>query len=420
MRGRLTVRRLARLLAPVLAAGALLALAAPVASAHPLGNFTVNRYTGLLVGPEGVQVDHVIDLAEIPTAQLGARTEDLDGLADEECERAAARLLVRADGAAVPLSLTAAAAVSAPGEADLPVTRITCGLEGDADLASVGDLELEDTTAPGTVGWREVVAVGDEMTLATTDVPSTSISDRLTSYPEDLLSSPPDVTTAAISLSAGGPPGSLPGLTQAGDEAGGRQIGEGLSATATRLLERGGLLAGLLGVLVAMLLGASHALAPGHGKTVMAFYLSQRGDSSWRAALSVGATVTLAHTGSVLVLGLLVSVSSSFVPAQVYPWLTLATGLLILGLGLSLLRNARRSGHGHGHGMVTGTATATGTVTATVTVMVTGTDTSPRATPRRRAPPLVSPPPPRPSPTRRPTTTTSTRPRRPRAAPACG
>ena len=59
-----------------------------------------------------------------------------------------------------------------------------------------------------------------------------------------------------------------------------------------------------------MVLGASHALAPGHGKTVMAFYLSQRGDSSWRAALSVGATVTLAHTGSVLVLGLLVSVSS--------------------------------------------------------------------------------------------------------------
>ena len=112
----------------------------------------------------------------IPTAEVSLTNSVRERILD-----AAGRLLVRADGAALPLSVTAAAAVSAPGEADLPVTRITCGFEGEADLASVGELELEDTSAPGTVGWREVVAVGDEMTLATTDVPSTSISDRLTS-----------------------------------------------------------------------------------------------------------------------------------------------------------------------------------------------------------------------------------------------
>ncbi len=39
------------------------------ASAHPLGNFTVNRYSGVVVATDAVTVDHVLDLAEIPTAQ---------------------------------------------------------------------------------------------------------------------------------------------------------------------------------------------------------------------------------------------------------------------------------------------------------------------------------------------------------------
>ena len=83
-----------------------------------------------------------------------------------------------------------------------------------------------------------------------------------------------------------------------------------------------------------------------------------------RSALAVGSAVTVAHTGSVLVLGVLVSLSSAFVPARIYPWLTLATGLLIVGLGLYLLARLRtdgghgqgtamataRHGHGHGHG----------------------------------------------------------------------
>ena len=117
-------------------------------------------------------------------------------------------------------------------------------------------------------------------------------------------------------------------------------------------------------MLAALALGATHALSPGHGKTVMAFYLSQRGDSSLRSAVAVGSAVTIAHTGSVLVLGLLVSLSSAFVPARIYPWLTLATGLLIVGLGLYLLARLRADGGGHG------------TVTVTVTDMATGTDTA--------------------------------------------
>jgi hypothetical protein len=44
-------------------------LLAPVAAAHPLGNFTVNQYVGLHVTRETVVIDYVLDMAEIPAFQ---------------------------------------------------------------------------------------------------------------------------------------------------------------------------------------------------------------------------------------------------------------------------------------------------------------------------------------------------------------
>ena len=53
-------------------------LAAGVALAHPLGNFTINHYAGIRVEPSRVLVDVVIDEAEIPTFQA-TQAFDLDG-----------------------------------------------------------------------------------------------------------------------------------------------------------------------------------------------------------------------------------------------------------------------------------------------------------------------------------------------------
>jgi nickel/cobalt transporter (NicO) family protein len=39
------------------------------ADAHPLGNFTINHYAGLQVAPDGVGIDYVLDMAEIPAFQ---------------------------------------------------------------------------------------------------------------------------------------------------------------------------------------------------------------------------------------------------------------------------------------------------------------------------------------------------------------
>jgi ABC-type nickel/cobalt efflux system permease component RcnA len=110
-----------------------------------------------------------------------------------------------------------------------------------------------------------------------------------------------------------------------------------------------------LAVLVALLVGAMHALAPGHGKSLVAFALAGRQERAGRAAVTVGATVTATHTASVLVLGFLVAGATSVVPEAVFSVISVATGAIVLVLGLALLRNAvRRPGHGrlrsHSHG----------------------------------------------------------------------
>ena len=100
------------------------------------------------------------------------------------------------------------------------------------------------------------------------------------------------------------------------------------------------------------MLGASHALLPGHGKTVMAAYIAGR-QGTVRDAVIVGATVTGTHTGGVLLLGLALTVSTSLAGEDVLAWLGVSSGTLVAILGASLLiaaiRHRGRSPFGHGH-----------------------------------------------------------------------
>src|SRR5207244_11739626 len=53
----------------VLALVALALARPPHADAHPLGNFTVNRYSRLELYSDAIRVRYVLDMAEIPTFQ---------------------------------------------------------------------------------------------------------------------------------------------------------------------------------------------------------------------------------------------------------------------------------------------------------------------------------------------------------------
>lgn len=99
----------------------------------------------------------------------------------------------------------------------------------------------------------------------------------------------------------------------------------------------------LSGVLLAFGFGVFHAIGPGHGKTVTAAYVAST-RTARRDAVLLGSAVALMHTFSALVLGMVlfaVASSGGFV-AEAGAWLRVASGLLVLGVGLWLLgRRAR-------------------------------------------------------------------------------
>jgi nickel/cobalt exporter len=90
-------------------------------------------------------------------------------------------------------------------------------------------------------------------------------------------------------------------------------------------------------VLSSFWVGAVHAATPGHGKTITAAYLvGARGKPI--DALILGVFVTLSHTSGILLVGVLASLGSAWLAAQrVEAYLALATGLLVVGLGLWML-----------------------------------------------------------------------------------
>jgi len=348
-------------------AGALVVLPAVAAAAHPLGNFSVNRYHGLVVEPGRLRIDAVEDLAEIPTTQAAPRIDgDRDGQlsqtelaawAPAACGQMAGELRVSADGRPVRVTVATATARSNPGQAGLPTLRVECGLVAALpDQRSGSAIELSDRS-PAQPGWHEITARGDRMTLESSNVPQSSRSARLTSYPKDALASPLDQRNATLRVRPGGPPLAPEGSAAA--EGVGRLLPRGadrLTQAFTALVARRALTPGFaaLALAVALALGGLHALAPGHGKTIMAAYAASRGRRSLREVLALGFTVTATHTAGVLVLGLLVGSGSALAPAAAIPWLGVASGVLVAVTGVTLLRRAirsarRRAADDHGH-----------------------------------------------------------------------
>ncbi|MFH1636373.1 MAG: hypothetical protein ABIG63_20505 [Chloroflexota bacterium] len=93
----------------------------------------------------------------------------------------------------------------------------------------------------------------------------------------------------------------------------------------------------LAALAIAVVLGALHALSPGHGKTIVAAYLVGSQGKAYHA-IALGSIVTLTHTGSVFALGLVTLAASRYIlPTSLIPMLEIASGLLIAGLGVGLL-----------------------------------------------------------------------------------
>jgi nickel/cobalt exporter len=325
-------------LAVVVVAALAALIAAQAAIAHPLGNFTVNRYAGIELAGSGIYVRYALDLAEIPTYQLGDEVR-----APGYPARLARDLVLTIDGRHVPLRVLERRVVSRPGAGGLKTLRLDVVYEA---AASGTELRFEDNALAGRLGWREItVTARDGAHLLSSDVPETSESRALSAYPKSLLRSPLDVSRAAARLEPGDASAAPPTI------AGAAPAPEHDSGRFEALIEQRDLSLGVLAfsLLIAAFWGAAHALTPGHGKALVAAYLvGTRGTP--RHAFMLGGTVTIAHTASVFAIGLVTLALSQFIlPEQLYPWLTLVSGLLVVAVGAAVLRQRLRSRHRHSH-----------------------------------------------------------------------
>ncbi len=336
------------------------------ALAHPMGNFSINHYSKMEVGEDSLRLRYIIDMAEIPTFQeLGEI--DADGDKNRSPEEEKNYLSGKAEefknGFALELNSKPVELVSdssdmvfIPGAGGLPTIKIALEYAvklQKSDLVELNRVFYRDDNYPGRAGWKEVIVLGKGgISIASSSAPSEDISDELTNYPADALSSPPQDIQASFSFSLGSQGAGVASIDVRGREVVTQPAGARTPKSLfTELISKKELSPKiiLLSLLIAFGLGAFHALSPGHGKTIVAAYLvGSRGTAGH--ALLLGIIVTLTHTIGVFALGFVTLFASKYiVPEKLYPWLGFASGVVIVVIGMVLFFKRYRAFHGDGH-----------------------------------------------------------------------
>lgn len=315
-------------------------LGPPAASAHPLGQNSINHLTLVRISSDRIALLYILDQAEFLTLRQRDLTEEqIIAFKLEEVQR---RLSVIVDGKRrTPRSVGDPEIEYAPGIGGLPTMRLELPLEvRTSDPRGVELRDLTYTDFPGLVGIKVEPGTGTAVRV-TED--TSDPTDNLRTYEGVSRANIPANRRLKMKVKPGpgiarGPNGELvkfeappPPGSSSGD-------------VFTRLFEDA---AQGDGVFIAFLLaafawGALHALSPGHGKAMVAAYLiGTRGTP--RHAVALGAIVTATHTIGVFALGLVTLLLAQFIlPEDVYPWLNLAAGLLIVGVGVAVLRSRIR------------------------------------------------------------------------------
>ena len=405
------------------------------ASAHPMGNFSVNHYSKIDLRSDKIVIRYFIDLAEIPAYQElqsinldGAPNHALDPKSLDMIRWIAQRgvelgkgLALEIGGKTTALHMTSSGVIFPPGAGGLPTMKMGFAYEADyppdIDRSHVR-LHYSDNNYQGHSGWKELIAVATDGSLTHSSVPSIDRSQELTNYPTDLLSSPPQALNAAVeaavpalsravmatglasrqtsvvqqpvvtkqgirsaelakafvdkphrakptsshSVANGTAAYSAPNLTAVPNLAVAPVSASAMRLTAnqqptprskfTELITQQHLSLWFLftAAIIAIGLGALHALEPGHGKTIVAAYLvGSKGTA--RHAVLLGLIVTVSHTAGVFALGAITLYASRYiVPEQLYPWLGVFSGIIIAVLGCYMfLRRWTGTATDHSH-----------------------------------------------------------------------
>ncbi len=345
------------------------------ATAHPLGNFSVNQYSHIEVEKSQIKLRAVLDMAEIPTFQQSQTIdtnkdgtlsqEELDVYTEKITPEYIANFLLTVDGQPIQLRPVAKNIALQIGSADLQTLKISWDLVGDfsnLDTNAIHQLKFENKNNEERIGWNEIVVgrIG-EVNIFDSTAFGSGLTKELQAYPSGVLTEMLGERKAEFSftsspLAAGVKPlQNRDGHTSAPVE----PLKKDKFAELISVPEVTPSII-LFGLLVAFGFGAMHALSPGHGKTVVGAYLvGSRG--TVKHALFLGATVTITHTLGVFAIGLIMLFASNYIlPETLMPFLGFVSGLLVLFIGLTLFKdrlfsalgwkaNAHHEHHGHDH-----------------------------------------------------------------------
>jgi ABC-type nickel/cobalt efflux system permease component RcnA len=336
-----------------------------------LGNFTISQYCGLALADATVTIHYAVVFGQLPALrELHMADTDADGVTTQAERDAYVRRLapqfaddlsVVVDGTRVPLQ-------AIRWTSSLPTEQGGFSLRLDADFAGVlpparagrrQTLSFVNHNYTGKIGWNEItVAASAPIAVFDTNAFSTSLTAGLTEALAVLpVGGPLAERAIRLSLTRGAAPS---GATLLAPRPGAAASSAKVTAQTTRskvgdwLRIRTRNVIGListprvppqvvmLALLTAMVLGALHAVSPGHGKTIVGAYLiGSRGTA--RHAVFLGLVVTVTHTVGVFGLGFATLFASRFiVPERLLPILSLVSGVLVLGMGIVLLVSRSR------------------------------------------------------------------------------
>ena len=347
-----------------------------VVHSHPLGLSSINRYAGIRLHTREVEVDYLIDFAEMPAwTEIESLDANHDGAVtpaerDAYVQGLVSRVLptlsLEVDGARAPLREVFHGIEAPQGQNGLSTLRVAIEFRAPlpAALGSRCSVRLRDGFQSGRGGWRELGAESSpEGRVVSSTLPDGPRAGAALSYPMDpdnpgsSAVRPPRIDDATFVFDR----------SAAGGDSAGVRLGVHHDARPGEASDGARLVAllrdphrspwfVLFALAVAFALGAGHALSPGHGKTLVAAWLvGARGRP--RHALILGATVTVAHTASVFVLGVFALVIEQYVGSdKLLRALELASGALVAGIALSQLparvkrmrSQARDAAHDHG------------------------------------------------------------------------
>ena len=321
------------------------------ANAHPLGNFTINHMTRLSIERDTIRVHYVLDMAEIPTFQaLGAQNasqpqaQRVDTYAKSLAPMLLSEMQLDFDGTRAALVLDGTRATTRPGAGQLPTLYVV--LDAHSAMPSAhASIAFHDKTFADRLGWHDIVVA-----------PASEPTRELTAYPSALIGSPRATTAVDISRDPLGHVVVHATTASQASTSGVPAPSQLRSNQLSDMLARGtsdwGFVA--LTFLVAIVLGALHALEPGHGKTLLAISLVGA-RATVKQATILATALTVAHTIGVLALGVAINLFKGyFVPETIYPWITLISGIVIAVIGARAVQRQMRMRNAsavlaHGH-----------------------------------------------------------------------